>query len=131
MYIIYYLMSYMSSWRSGGISVSWYDAILDFLDFFWDSLKNLTTWLIDAIPTALSAFVSLLWEGFLGIVLGVVSTLNFGQFIVNVSASWGLLNTDAAYLISISGLPEGLSIIGISWGLRWLLNLIPAALTRI
>jgi hypothetical protein len=106
-------------------------AVLDFINVFLTMVWNVLTWVFSALYDLNMAIFQLLFDGFLTIVYGLVSSLSLTSLLVDVAASWGLLDTNSAYLISVSGLPEGLSLIGVAYVIRLLLNLIPSVVTRI
>lgn len=106
-------------------------AVLDFINSFVTIFYNILTWVLDSLSSLFLSFFQILWDGFLAIVYGLVSTLSLGSLLTDVAASWGLLDANTHYLVSISGLPEGCSLIGVAYGVRLLLNLIPASLTRV
>lgn len=105
--------------------------ILDFLNSFLDILYNSFSWALNALLKVIPFTLLLILEGFFSVISLFISTLDIGNLAVAASASWGFLPASVAYLISMSGIPTGLNILALAWTIRFLLNLIPAAFTRI
>lgn len=98
---------------------------------FFDSLGNIASWLLDGIIYIFLSIPYLLFKIFLSIIHGIVSVLNVGSFAVDLASGWGLLPSQLAFLIGQIGLDVGLSMLAFAYGIRFLLNLIPASVTRI
>ena len=75
--------------------------------------------------------VYLLIEGLLTIVETMVSAIDVSSIITTSLAQWDVLPGPMLYLINSMGIPPALSIVGYAYGIRFLLNLIPASLTRV
>ena len=102
-----------------------------FLSYFWTGLLAVLKWVLDALVFIAIALFKLTLMGILLVVKGVILGLSLGNIAVNLAASWGYLDSNIAYLITHSGVTEGLAMISIAYGIRFTLNLIPAAFTRI
>lgn len=107
------------------------DWLKEFLNGFWDLLYSALVWILDALIYICLLIVKLTFSGFCVFVYGVVSALDFGSLLVNLSAQWGYLNPNIAYMLVQSGVPTGLSWLSIAYIVRFTLNLIPAAFTRV
>lgn len=105
--------------------------LLEFLNTFWNALYNVVTWLLDGVITVVFLVINLLWDGFLTIVYLFISGLDFGSLIVSTSAAWGLIDSNTAWVVSATGIPQGLTILGYAYIVRLTLNLIPSWLTRV
>lgn len=89
----------------------------------------------DAVLNLLSEIlwggVYLLLEGLLTIIESIVSAVDLGTLITSTAASWNVLPPTLIYLINSMGIPDALSVIGWAYTVRFVLNIIPASLTRI
>ena len=94
-------------------------------------LKAALQWLVDAIVWVLQQIIKYSFKGFLEVAKGAIMAISLGDLAVLTAASWGYLNPNIAYLVVQTGIPEGLSILAIAYGIRIALNLIPASFTRI
>lgn len=105
--------------------------IADFLNTFWQYLKEIFVWSFQALEYVALEVVKLLFSGFMTVVSGLINALDVGTILTEVSASWGLLDPKVAWFMVNLGVSQGLGILGLAYGIRFLLNLIPAALTRV
>ena len=108
-----------------------FDWLLSFVNQFWSIIVQVVQWLIQGVIYALQAGLWIIFDGLLTCMQAVISTLNLGNLASNTAAAWGLLPSQVAYLISSTGIANGLGMIGTGIGIRMLLNLIPAAFTRL
>ena len=72
-----------------------------------------------------------LLDSVLTIVELLISGIQLGSTITNSLSAWGALPPQMVYIVNATGLPDALGIIGTAFGIRFLLNLIPAAFTRV
>jgi hypothetical protein len=112
--------------------------VLDFISKVWayilnffDALFNVFGWALDAIVYIALNIPFYLFEICLGVVYGFFSLLSVGSLAVDVTTGWGLLPPALAWLIGQIGIDTGLSMLGTAYTIRFCLNLIPAALTRV
>lgn len=112
--------------------------ILDFINKFWsyilnffNALFNVFSWVLDAVVYVFLNIPYYLFKMFLSVVYGLVSLLNVGSLAVDITTGWGLLPPQLGYLIGQVGLDVGLSMLALAYGIRFVLNLIPGALTRV
>ena len=103
----------------------------DWLNAFWDTLKSVLGWFLDSAGSLLLGVVKVLFDGFLTTIVLFVNALDWSTLLTKISVSWGALDPNIAYLLVNSGITTGLSVISYAIGIRVLLNLIPAAFTRI
>ena len=104
-----------------------YALVANMTKMFFNPIK----WGLDGGVWALQGFFKYCFKGVLEVAKGAIMAISLGDLAVNTAASWGYLNPNVAYLVVASGIPEGLSILAIAYGIRLALNLIPAAFTRI
>lgn len=105
--------------------------LADFLNQFLDIIYNSLSWVFDALIQVVPFILLLVLEGFFTVIGAFISAIDVGNLAVNAAATWGLLPQGIAYLVSISGIPTGLSMLSLAWLIRFTLNIIPAAFTRI
>lgn len=111
------------------------DAVLnwlfDFVNSFWDLLWWALYGTLKGLLNLLGFLVSTVFSGLLSIVYTLVSTLDLGSMAVDAAATWGGLDPNIAYMVKGCGIPQGLTMLGAAYGIRIILNLIPASLTRV
>jgi hypothetical protein len=108
-----------------------FDWLLSFVNQFWGVIVQIVQWLIQGVIYALQAGLWIIFDGLLTCMQAVIATLNLGNLASNTAAAWGLLPSQVCYLLNQSGISNGLGMIGTGISIRMLLNLIPAAFTRI
>jgi F0F1-type ATP synthase membrane subunit c/vacuolar-type H+-ATPase subunit K len=108
-----------------------FDWLLSFVNGFWSVIVQVIQWFVQGIIYAVEAGLYFAWDGILTVIAGLVSGINLGNLATETAAAWGLLPSQVAYLISSTGIANGLGMIGTGIGIRMLLNLIPAAFTRL
>ena len=106
-------------------------AILDFLNQFVSIIWNVLKMALDGFLYLFILQFKIILLGLFGIVLAIISAIDVGSFLVNISAAWGFLDPKIAYLINQTGFPTGMSMLAFAYGIRFVLNLIPAAFTRV
>ena len=110
----------------------------DFINGFWETVRVFFVFLLDGVLTLLQvvfdAFTLLLYtvfDGFLVVVYGIFSALDFSALVFNTAASWGSMPPQLIWFINEIALPQCFTMVTAAVGIRMLLNLIPAAFTRI
>lgn len=100
--------------------ISLVQSILGWFGKLWDAFKG---WCLDSIFNIFDSIVS------------VFETLISGIPVPDSWASgasvWGNIGSDAIWICNALYLPLCITIILAAWGIRFLLNLIPAAFTRV
>ena len=87
------------------------------------SLKGLAAMLIFVFVT--------IAKGLFTIVSAFVGLIDLGPMMVNSSVAWASLDPNIAYMLNQTGVPQGLTMLGMAYIIRLTLNLIPASLTRV
>lgn len=105
--------------------------IIGYLINFWVQAKIAAKWGLDGGLYILKLSLYFVVDGLLTVVYAIVGALDVGTFIFNVGALWSGLPSQLIYIINAVGLPSGLSMLLYAIVIRMLLNLIPAAVTRI
>lgn len=101
-------------------------------------VNKVWSWIVDLVGSiwhAVTTFLLDLVAGLLDVVLSVAESVVQS---IPVPSSWQTAGDPLAglpgqvlYLLNAVGIPEFLGIVGAGYGVRFLLNLIPAALTRV
>lgn len=106
-------------------------AIVSWLSSFWGYILDALKWVLDGALYVFKAAAFFIWDGLLVAVHSIVGALDVGTLITNVGGLWAGLPSQLLYVVNAVGLPTGLTMIFYAIVIRMLLNLIPAALTRI
>lgn len=101
--------------------------ILNFFSTLWGFVKLALTGLFSVI----SAFVYMILDGLLTVVTTFVSSLDLSALAFTQYAQWANLPPQAIYVVNQLALPQCASLIAGAMMIRMLLNLIPAAVTRV
>lgn len=113
------------------VVIQGFNAIVQFVVNFITILWNALAWLLDAVLWVFVQLFLTLVVGIFTVIYTFVSLLDLGTLGVNAAAAWGMVDPNIAGGINAMGLPTGLTIIGGSIIVRMIINLIPAAFTRI
>ena len=105
--------------------------LFDFISSFFSSCWDILKLGLDAIITLLTTVLYWFWDGFLWLVTNLISTLDLSALAFNQYAAWADLPPQLLYLINQLALPQCAAMIASAIAIRMILNLIPAALTRI
>lgn len=107
------------------------NALVQFVTKFSELLYLFGKWVLDGALFVLKAGFYFVLDGFLTIIEGLFATINFGALTVSTVGVWSGLPPQLLYCVNQIGIGAGLTIIVTAIGIRMLLNLIPAAFTRI
>ncbi|BCO08816.1 hypothetical protein GF1_11920 [Desulfolithobacter dissulfuricans] len=107
------------------------DWLKDFINSFWDLLVSILSWLLDAVFLVISFVGYTIYDGFLMVVQAFFATLDFSSVAFTHAAEWSSLPPQLIWLINQLALPQCITIVSSAILLRVLLNLVPAALTRV
>lgn len=116
--------------------------LTNFFKGFWKVIKKFFWWLIDSVFApfrwamdgffaVISSIFYLMFDGFLTAVVAVFNTLDLSASFFSQTADWAGLPSQLTWLITQLGLPQCLSMMALALGIRVLLNVLPAAVTRI
>lgn len=108
-----------------------FEPIMDGLNSLGGIIAAGLKWLIDGMVELIWGILYVIVDGLLTVVSGFVSVIDLSTLLTNLTSSWGLLPAQIVWIISHTGLAQCLAIIGYAYGIRMLLNLIPATFTRI
>jgi len=107
------------------------DYLVSFFQLFWDSFKNLLEWLLSGISYSITGVLYFVFDGFLTVITAIVGSLDFGTIVTSYAGYWSGLPPQLIYVVNACGIGPGVSMMVYAIGIRMLLNLIPAALTRV
>jgi len=107
------------------------DSIIQFLNSFASLIGSFFTWLADTLVSIIWGALYLIYDGFLTLIVAIVSAIDLSTLVTQTMASWGLLPDQLVYLINQVGVPQGLAILGYAYLIRMGLNLIPSVITRV
>lgn len=107
------------------------DWLLNFINSFFSKLWHLVKLGLDAVFHAISLFLFMIFDGFCVVVTSFISALDLSALAFTQYAEWTNLPPQAIYIINQLALPQCASLIAGAILVRMILNLIPAALTRV
>ena len=101
------------------------------LNTFWSYLAGLFTELLEIIFKIIGWVFYCIFDGFLAVVYAFVQALDLSSVAFGVASQWTNLPNPLIWLVNSLALPQCITIIAGAMTIRLLLNLIPAAFTRI
>ncbi|MCI5219521.1 MAG: DUF2523 domain-containing protein [Candidatus Electrothrix sp. LOE2] len=108
-----------------------FDWFVEFLEDFWAIVEDAFIWLLNGFLWIISELLYLIFDGLLLIVEGFFTLLDLSSVAFASSADWAGLPDQLIWIINQINLPQGFSIILSAISVRVLINLIPAAFTRV
>ena len=111
--------------------MSGFAALLDWLWSFWDLVQTGCKWVIDGFFLLIRFTLYSIFDGLLVVIEAFFSALDLSSIAFNYAAAWGGLPTQFIWLITVTGLPQCLALLGAAYLIRLLLNLIPSWATRV
>lgn len=110
-------------------------SLVDFAQSIWDGFCQLFyacfTWVLNGVVLCIGYPIYYIFKGFLTIVGGALSVVDLSSYLVTISSELVGMHPALRYLLAECGISTGLTIILGAIGTRMLLNLLPAAVTRI
>ncbi len=107
------------------------DWLVEFFEGFWGIVEDAFIWVLNGILWIISELLYLIFDGLLLIVEGFFTLLDLSSVGFASAADWSGLPDQLIWIITQINLPQGFSIAISAIGLRVLINLIPAAITRV
>lgn len=114
-----------------GFMTSFFDAVLSFLNQIVTILFEVFTWVLNAVIWIFTKIIYFTLDGFFSVIIAFLNGIDLSGVMPYLQTSWGTLPAQIVWLANAIGLPQGLGILGVAYLIRMLLNLIPAAFTRI
>ncbi len=103
----------------------------DFISNFFEILWKGFLWLAEAVGEVVGFLLFTIYDGVLTVISLFASTIDLSAIAFNMAAEYSNLPPTLIWFINQINIPQGLSIIAGAIGIRMLINLIPAALTRV
>lgn len=100
--------------------------------FKWlaNAIHKITAWALDGIVVILKGVLYLFMDGILMAVKTFVGGIDSSVIALQWSTAYGLIPPQAAYFMTAIGFPQFVTMIAGAYTVRFLLNLIPASVTR-
>lgn len=105
--------------------------IWGWIKVFFEKVFDALLWLLDALGQALHWLIYQIYDGFLTFTQGFISAIDIPADLLHTSLQYSHLPSQLIYLIDQIAFGQGMAIIVGAITVRMLLNLIPAALTRV
>lgn len=105
--------------------------LLDFINSFFSILWKGFLWIVEAIGTVIGFLLYTIYDGVLLVIHAFASLIDLSVVAFNMTATAANLPPQMIWIINQIAIPQGLMIVGGAITIRMLLNLIPAAFSRI
>ena len=105
--------------------------ILEFCNSFVNMIYLFGKWFLEGAVEVGELCIYWLFDGFYTLVSSLLSTLNFGNLLVDLTAGFDILPSQVVYVIDQVGLGTALTMICSALVVRVCLNIIPSIITRI
>jgi len=106
-----------------------------FSESFFPLLSNILympfKYILDGIILIFGTIINITLQGFFDILLALISVIDISSVVQNFILQMTGMPPQMIYLINAANLPTAITCILSAYGIRFLLNLIPAAFTRI
>ncbi len=103
----------------------------DFVNKFFGLLMDGFLWLAEAVGEVLSYLAFTIYDGLLTVIFLFADTVDLSAMAFNMAAQYAGLPTQLIWLINQVNLPQSLTYIAGAIVIRMILNIIPAAVTRV
>lgn len=107
------------------------DYLLDFVNKFVEIMKNIFLWAFDLIVDVLKTAVFFIFDGALAVIQAFLSALDLGSYALSYASYWGALPSQLVYLLNACMVPQALTLLAGAYTIRFIINLIPGAFTRV
>ena len=111
--------------------MSFFEVLIGWLRSFWGWIETGFKWALDGFILLLQFVVYTILDGLFLVVETALAAINVSSIVFNYAASWANLPTQLIWLINAVSLPQCFAILGAAYGIRLLLNVIPATFTRV
>lgn len=105
--------------------------MLAFFSGLIDFLKSALGWLLDGGLLVLKMAFYWPFDGLLTCISAFFTALNFSTYVSSYALKWADLPSQMIYVVNAIGLPQGIALLLAAIGIRMIINLIPAAFTRV
>jgi len=96
-----------------------------------DFIILIAKWALTAFVWVLGKTLFYPFDGLLTCISSIFNAINLSTFVASYAMNWAGLPTQMIWLINAVAIPQGISILLAAITIRMLINLIPAAFTRI
>lgn len=103
------------------------DFVNGFFGYLWDGFL----WLVEALGNAFSYLAYTIYDGLLTVLYAFANAVDFSAVMFNMSAQYAGLPDQLIWLINAVNIPQSVTYIVTGIIIRMILNLLPAAVTRI
>jgi len=103
----------------------------DFINGFFGYLMDGFFWLVEAIGQVISYLAYTIYDGLLTVLYTFASAVDFSAVMFNMSAQYAGLPDQLIWLINAVNIPQSVTYVVTGIMIRMILNLLPAAVTRI
>ncbi len=107
------------------------EALLGWLSSFWGFLQSLGQWMVDGVVSMVAQLIYWVLEALFSAVIKVVETLDLSAQLTTHFGDWSGIPAQTIYLVNALNIPQVVTILLAAIGVRMILNLIPASLTRV
>jgi hypothetical protein len=105
--------------------------IMSFLNSFISIINSFVLWIANALTAILWGSLYIIMDGLLTVIVGIVGLIDVSTIVTSLASSWGIVPPVVIWFINQCGFPQAVALIAYAYGIRMLLNLIPAEFTRI
>lgn len=103
----------------------------DFIGSFFEWLWKGFLWLAEAVGEVISFLLFTIYDGLLTVLHTFAAAVDLSAVAFNMAAQYSNLPSTAIWLINQINIPQGLTYIAGAILIRMIINLIPAAATRV
>ena len=111
--------------------MSFFNVLLDWLSQVWSWVETGFKWILDGLILLVQFVVFTILDGLFLVIETFFSAINLSSITFNYAATWANLPEQLIWLISATGLPQCLTLLGGAYAIRLTLNLIPSWATRV
>lgn len=101
------------------------------INALFEFLKSGLTLLLDGVLWIIGKALFLIFDGILTVISTVFTAIDMSSLLSSYAMDWAGLPPQMIWFVNAVGLPQGISILSAAISIRMLLNLIPAAVTRV
>lgn len=101
----------------------------EFFTVFWGQVVEVITWCFETFITVISDIFFFIADGIMLAIETMITAIDFSSWFA--FAGWGALPPQVLYILDVMNISACLAGLSVAYGIRLLLNLIPAAFTRV
>ncbi|BCS53913.1 DUF2523 family protein [Geobacter sp. SVR] len=88
-------------------------------------------WLLDGAVVVIKSVLYFIFDGLLTVILAIFQAIDLSALLTTSALSWAGLPDQLIWFLNAVNVPQGLTILLSSIGIRMAINLIPAEFTRL